>query len=279
MATCRRVRSRSNPACTDRRGRLRSPRRMGRKRWTGLVVALLGALVVAVPSAYACPSTATDCSESGNITMQPNSYGSQSTDVTPTGATKGAIDDSPLGSAGVSAFDNMWQTVATAFPKLGGIKNVFVRRVITCAIFARQFTDLYGVLDKTLSGSDTATATDTSELFLTLCVQAAYQGQLAMSGHVAHSASTACSTAIVSIPIEIERDGGQYKARFSAKPTKATKPPLVVSCKVNGSSTLINMHPRARRKKLYKVIGNHLSIGFSNPAQTPVAVHTVFKFK
>jgi hypothetical protein len=39
------------------------------------------------------------------------------------------------------------------------------------------------------------------------------------------------------------------------------------------------MRPSARKRKLYQVLGRHMTIGFANGASTSVRVHTRFAFR
>ena len=57
------------------------------------------------------------------------------------------------------------------------------------------------------------------------------------------------------------------------------RPPLVVSCRRHGLGLQIGMRPRARHRKLYQVLGGHMTIGFANKSNTPVRVHTTFAFR
>lgn len=224
----------------------------------------------------ACAETATSCQESGDNTLPANGYGSQSTDTVPTRATSGTELVAPFNAEELDSFDSNWETIVGAFPKLGGIKNVFVRRVLTCAVFAPAASAYL----RFFGSAPDARATDTSQLFLTLCLQIVYQTQLAQREQLAAgTASAGCSPALQSIPIQIKRSGGTYVARLAGTPRRVRRTPLVVSCRRQGQGLRISMHPRARGRTLRQVIGGHMGIGISNPTNTPVKVHTVFSFR
>lgn len=249
---------------------------MGPKRWTALTLILLGSLAVGVPPASAIHCTQEqNCSEEGTFSMGPGSYAVQTPDPTPKTSARGSVDVAPFTADEAADFDSNWQTIVDAYPKLGGIKNVFVRRVVTCAIFARNITDLYAAVDKQVNG--TSRSPDTSELFLTVCVLMVNATQRASASQLAHAASARCVTAAVSIPVEIKRAGSQYTVQFSATPSKAGRTPVVVSCRAKGTHNVISVHPRARKKRLYQVIPR-LDIGFSNPTNHALKITSIFSF-
>jgi hypothetical protein len=249
------------------------PRRDRGRAWSGRE---LGRGAVA---RVACAGAQTgNCTESGSITLQGNSRGSQSTDVVPIASTKGTEFASPFSADELAAFDENWATTVDAYPKLGRVNNSFVRRVLTCAVFARNVTDLYADYSKSVNHVDSATGTDTSELFLTLCLNMVYETQRAAGLHSADAASAGCGVALISWPIELKRTGRTYAAVETATGSRACKTPLAVSCRANGLGIQITMRPRARRRKLHQLIGSHVSIGFSNPTSAPVRIKTTFSF-
>lgn len=249
---------------------------MGPKRWIALVVGLAAAFVMAAP-AYACPKDATSCQESGNFTTPPNGTSEERPDLVPTKSTKGEVLAAPASPDQAAYFDSNWATIVDVFPKLSGIKNVFVRRVLTCAVMAPQASDAFSSFSTQVNSSTTANSTDTSQLFLTLCLQMVYETQQAMGSHLVRAASAGCGLAKESIPITVKRTGNTYSAQVHATPSKAGKTPLQVSCRAKGSGIQVSMRPRARRQKLRQVIPQ-MGIGFSNPTSKPVKIHAVFSF-
>ena len=253
------------------------------------VIALIGLLAV-VPVAessrppvarIACAGAATgNCTESGKITTPANGTGIQSTDVVPDKSTQGSEWVRPVAAGDLDEFDATWESVVAGFPKLGGIKNTLVRRVLTCAVLSVGITDVYGKLVANHTGSATADKTDTSQLFMTLCLQMVAQAQAAAGATKASraAATPSCSKAVVSLPIQIRRSGSKYIAQFDATPTRAANAPLRVSCRGKGSGILIGMRPRRRAKKLHQVIGAHMLIGLSNPTNRPLHAETTFSF-
>jgi hypothetical protein len=241
------------------------------------VVALLGTLVVSVPTAYACPKDATNCQESGDFSTPGNGTAAERPDLVPEKSTKGTVYAAPFSPEELAGFDSNWATIVNVYPKLGGIKNTFVQRVLTCAVMAPQASDAFGSFSKQVNASATAQATDTSQLFLTLCLQMVFETQKAMGSHIAHAASAGCGLAVESIPIQVKRTGSTYTAQVKATPRKAGKTPLKVSCRAKGSGIQVTLRPRAKRRKLHQVI-TQMGIGFSNPTSRPVKIHAVFGF-
>src|ERR1039457_1786373 len=139
-----------------------------------IALGVIGVAVLAhgVPSAHggrgstpiariACAETATGpCSESGSIALPPNSFGTQSTDTVPDSSTKAVttVGITNTDAADLNGFDETWVTVVDAFPKLSTIKSKLVRRVITCALFARGATDNHYQSDGSTSEQVNGTA-------------------------------------------------------------------------------------------------------------------------
>lgn len=262
---------------------------MGPRRCITLLAAALGALALA-PAAeggrgpvarIACQGAPTgNCTESGNVTTPANGTAVQSTDVVPSKSSQGSEWVHPVEGRDLDEFDATWESIVAGFPKLGGIKSKLVRRVLTCAVFSVSFTNLYGTIVANRTGSATAKRTDTSQLFMTLCLQmvaGAQQSTKASSAHPA-AATPTCHKAVVSFPIEIKRTASGYAAQFSATPQRAAHAPLRVSCRGKGSGILIGMRPTARAQKLHQVIGGHMLLGLSNPTNKPLRAQTTFSF-
>jgi hypothetical protein len=107
-----------------------------------------------------------------------------------------------------------------------------------------------------------------------------YATYLAEGGPRPHAATGGCGMGLVSVPIEIKRSGRTYIAQISATTRKASgRSPLVISCRKRGLGLQIGMRPRARKRKLHQVLGDHMTIGFANAGNTPVRVHTTFAFR
>jgi hypothetical protein len=264
------------------------------KRRIALSVVGVAALAFGVPSAHggrdsapiariACAETATGpCSESGSIALPAKSFGTQSTDTVPDSSTKAVttVGISNTDAADVNAFDETWVTVVDAFPKLSTIKSKLVRRVITCALFARGATDNHYQSDGSTSEQVNGTADAYYQLLLAVCVQVAIGGQEHLFAAArAAAASTGCSTGLVSVSVGLQRTASGYRAVLPAKPHRASsRPPLAVSCSPSGTGMQITLKPRSAGTKLRQVIGPHLSLGFSNPSSRPLAIHTSFTF-
>lgn len=264
---------------------------MGPRPRFALAVALFGALVIVAPTAegnggsdpiatIACAGAQTgDCTESGNITLPGNTYGSQSTDIVPAKSNKGTELATPFSIDELADFDSNWETIVGAFPKLAGIKNTFVRRVLTCAVMAPSASDALATFSTQLNKSTTAKSTDTSQLFLTLCLQMVYATQIATPTHPVRAAVASCGLRFESIPVEIRRIGNSYTAQATAMPRKSSgRTALRVSCRKKGLGVQITMRARTRSRKLRQVFGGHMGIGFSNPTTNSVAIHTTFSF-
>lgn len=262
---------------------------MGSRRTFALVAVLVVVLATLGPAALggahkrsiariACASTATRCSESGQITMTADSFGSQSTDTTPSGSSSAS---SVLSASDLPAFDAMWEGVVEGYPKLGGVKNVFVKRTITCVIFARAIDFNYA----TFTGSKPQSAEIASGTVYLLALQECLGMVVSAQKPVQVSrdatvAKSGCDQATVSVPIVIKRAGKGFKARLAGPATKATRrAPLVVSCSPIPTGLNLTFRPSARGRRLRSVVGPKLSIAFANPSNKPVTVSTRYTFK
>jgi hypothetical protein len=256
-----------------------------------LVVSLACALVVSVPAAgagrargplagIACKRIAPGvCEESGNDTLPPNSFGSQSTDTVPSQSKGESTFLEPFNAQELADFDSMWEGVADGFPKLAGVKDVTVRRVITCALFARAAGNLYGAFTSGTMVRRVVSADNANAAVLAMCIQAAVTGQ--HSTGMARDAATGsrCSTALVSIPVQISRSGSRYIIHANSAVSRASRRvPLAVSCGVKGNGIVIKLRSRKRGQKLRSVLGPKFSIGYSNPTNKPVAFRATFTF-
>jgi hypothetical protein len=259
---------------------------MGPRRWTALaVLALVAPIAVAQeagghgggPLAYiACPNTATACKEKGKITTPAHGTGVQSTDVVPTGSTAGDIFTTPFTNDEVKTFDALWEAVPERYPSLANVKNVFVRRILTCAFIGRAV----GRIGSGVRVEADEDNEDVANAFAQLCVQTVYATYLAEAEPSARVASGGCGVGHVSIPVEIKRSGRKYIAQINALTQKASgRSPLIVSCRQRGPGLDIGLRPRTRERKLYQVLGAHMTIGFANKGNTPVQVQTVFAFR
>lgn len=265
---------------------------MGPRRLVALIAVVLGTTVWLAPAAQggrdrdrdpvariACDSTTTGpCSESGSIALPPNSFGTQSTDTVPNAAEKAStsLGISNTDANDVNAFDEVWATVVDGYPGLGKIKSKLVRRVITCVVFAESLTMPSDVLGQE---DFSATGPAYDGVALAMCLQMAVVGQhRAFKAHDAAS-KPGCSNALVSVPIEVQRTASGYRAVVNATSYKARgTQPLSVSCRPHGVGLQIKLKPRSRRSTLRQVLGPHLSIGFSNPSNRSLDIHTKYAF-
>lgn len=119
---------------------------MGPRRWIALIAIAFGALIALAGPAgghragllahIACANDATACSEHGDISTPAHGTGVQATDVVPNGSTQGSEVITPFSKDELKSFDSLWFGVVDATPSLVKVKNVFVRRLLTCAIIA-----------------------------------------------------------------------------------------------------------------------------------------------
>ena len=177
------------------------------------MVALLGAVNVVVPVAQgrrgrgplasiACKRIAPGvCEESGDVTMPPDSYGSQSTDTVPSKSKQESTYLEPFNAQELADFDSLWEGVADGFPNVAGVKNVTVRRVITCALFARAAGNLYGGFTNGTMVRKVVSADNANAAVLAMCIQAAVTGQQSTGMARDAPSGNRCSTAVVSIPV------------------------------------------------------------------------------
>jgi len=255
-----------------------------------LALVLVGAVVAAAPAAQgrrgsgplagiACKRIAPGvCEESGDVAMPPDSFAAQTTDTVPAGSKEEDTYLQPFNAQELADFDSLWEAVADGFPKLAGVKNVTVRRVITCALFARAGGNMYGnftsgtIVRKQVSGDNASAA------ILAMCVQAAVTGQQATGAVQGAAAGNHCSTAVVSLPVQISRSGSRYTVTADSSVSKASGP-LAVGCQAKGNAMVIKLRPRKRGRKLRALVGPRFGIGYSNHTSGSVRVHTTFRFK
>jgi hypothetical protein len=230
----------------------------------------------------ACAQTATKCSEAGNIDLPPNSSGSQSTDVVPTKATTASEFLEPLNASELTEFDATWTTVVDSFPNFGNIKSVPVRRVLTCAVMARAAAILLqGAYDEPMEGE--VTSENAYAAYLAVCVHMTVLAQKATAATATLAAagqSSKCAKADVSVAVMVSRTGSGYHATLLGSTSKASgRTPLRISCRAKGAGMLVSLRPRAKHRRLGRLVGPHLSLGFSNPTNASVGIRTTFSFR
>lgn len=262
---------------------------MGPKRWIALVGVLLGAATL-VPSAQggrgsgplagiACKRIAPGvCEESGDVSTPPGGEAIQTTDTVPSLSNATSLIMEPFTTDELADFDNLWEGVAAGYPKLGGIKNVTVRRVITCAIISRNVGNIYGVLSEGTVMSRTLAGDNANAAVLAMCIQAAVSGQQAAGVARVAASANHCSTAVVSFPVQISRSGSRYTISANTRVSRAPRAPLVVSCQAKGNGLVIKLRTRKRGQKLRSVVGPKFSIGYSNQTKRSVGAHVTFRF-
>jgi hypothetical protein len=264
------------------------------KRRVALSVIAAAALALGVPAAHggrpdpvariACDENATGpCSESGSIALPPGSYGSQSTDTVPNGSTQAVatVGSTNTDVEDLNAFDDTWESVTDAFPKLSVIKSKLVRRVITCAVLARGAAQLHYSSNFNASEEVNGTADAYYQAVLGVCIQIAVAGQRDLRGAPrAASASTRCSTVLVAVPVELQRTATGYRAVARHVRTRrgSSRGPLSVSCSSSPTGMAITLKPRSATAKLRQVIGPRLNVGFSNASKRSLTLHTTFAF-
>ena len=262
---------------------------MGPKRRIALVATLVGALVAVAPAAQgghgagpqagvACKRIAPGvCEESGDVAMPPNSDASQTTDTVPSQSKEEDTYLQPFNPQELAEFDSLWETVTDGFPKFAGIKYITVRRVITCALFARAGGNIYGAFTSGTMVRRQVSADNANAAILAMCIQAAVTGQQAAGAARAGASANQCSTAVVSLPVQISRAGSRYTVQANSSVSKASGP-LAVSCQVKGNGLVIKLRTRKRGRKLRPVVGPKFGIGYSNPTPKPVRLRATFRF-
>jgi hypothetical protein len=220
------------------------------------------------------------CEESGDITLGPSSFGSQATDTVPTQSTEEDSFLEPLSKSDLADFDSLWDTMVVDEPKLAKITNVTLRRAITCAMFARGTANMYAALTEGGAASETVTADNLNTGLLSVCIQVTIVGQDAQGqAPRARSASSRCSQAVVSIPVEISRSGSGYTIRTGSKVSRAgPRTALATSCRVTSSGMVIKARPRRPGRRLRPIVGPKFRLAYSNRASHPVAVRATFRF-
>jgi hypothetical protein len=218
------------------------------------------------------------CEESGDVTTPPDGSAIQTTDTVPSLTNFVSTIMQPFNTDELADFDNLWDEVAVGYPKLAGINNVTVRRVITCALISRGLANIYGALtNKTMVRKQVA-ADNANAAVLAMCIQAAVTGQQAVG--VARDAASAnrCSSAVVSFPVQISRSGSRYTISANTTVSRAPRAPLAVSCQAKGKGLVIKLRTRKRGQRLRSVVGPKFGIGYSNQTKRSVGAHVTFRF-
>jgi hypothetical protein len=262
------------------------------KHWLALIAAVALAVVLgAAPAAgghrpgpiatIACKRIAPGvCEEGGSIDVPGNSFASQSTDTVPGQATQASVNVQPSIDT-TAGFNSMWTTLVASNPSFGNVKATFVQKLIVCDLIAASMTN-----------ADAATAymqpedvfekhvTDTYAATLYVCLAIAFSEPPpgGAAGHTAHTAAALCQ-ADVAVPMQVARSGSGYLVAAKGTTSKAKRPPIVVSCRRKGRGIMITLRARRRGRKLRRLIGPHLSIGFANRGTSSVHLATKFTFK
>jgi len=261
------------------------------KRLIALVpLVLAGAFAVAAPAAQsrrepgplasvACKRIAPGvCEESGDVAMPPDSFAAQTTDTVPAGSKEEDTYLQPFNAQELADFDSLWEAVADGFPKFAAVQNVTVRRVITCALFARAGGNMYGSFTHGTLVRRQVSADNANAAILAMCIQAAVTGQQATGAVQGAAAASRCSTAVVSLPVQLSRSGSRYTVTADSAVSRASGP-LAVACQAKGNGMVIKLRPRRRGRKLRAVAGPRLGIGYSNHTSGSVRVRATFRFK
>jgi hypothetical protein len=219
------------------------------------------------------------CEESGDIKVGPDAYGSQATDTVPGTSTQEQTFLDPLNTQDLADFDSLWEGVADGYPKFAGVHNTTVRRVITCALFSRYLGNMYTLLGGGRGRNLQVTSDNAYAAVLAICIQVAVLGQQSSSAALgARAARHPCSTAVVSIPVQVSRSGSGYAIKSSAAVKRAAGGgPLAFACGSKGKGTLIKVRARSGRK-LRRVVGPSLRLGYSNQSAKAVGVRATFRF-
>lgn len=235
------------------------------------------------PSAHAACAAAPGvlCQESGKVDLPPDSYGSQATDTVPAAASEASTFLEPLNAQEQADFDATWPAVVDNFPRFANVKSVFVRRVVTCAVLARGAADvLHGAYADDPPAEGDIASDNAYSAYLAVCIQTAVIGQRTAKVSTAGTSRTRCYTAQVSAPIQIRRVGRRYFAHLTGNLTLARggRPALTVSCQPKRRGLVIRVRASGRHR-LRRVIGSHLSVGFSNPTPHAVPFRTTYAFR
>ncbi len=255
-----------------------------------LALVLAGTFVVAAAAAQgrrgsgplagvACKRIAPGvCEESGDVAMPPDSFAAQTTDTVPRSSKEEDTYLQPFDMQELAEFDSLWEAVADGFPTFAAVKNVTVRRVITCALFARAGGNLYGSFTSGTLVRKQVSADNANAAILAMCIQAAVTGQQATGAVQGAASASRCSTAVVSLPVQLSRSGSRYTVTANSGVSRASGP-LAAACQTKGDGMVIKLRPRKRGRKLRVVIGSRFGIGYSNNSSGSVRVRTTFRFK
>jgi hypothetical protein len=262
---------------------------MGPKRWIALVGILLGTVILVASAqgergsgplaGIACKRIAPGvCEESGDVNTPPGGTASQTTDTVPSSSASEATELEPFNKQELSDFDSLWEGIADGYPKFAGLQNVTVRRVITCAMFSRYAGDIYGGFTTGTMVRRQVVADNAANAILAMCIQAAVTGQQASGAARDAAASNHCSTAVVSLPVQISRSGSRYTVTANTTVSKAHGGPLAVFCQAKGNGIVIKLRARRSGRKLRSILGPKFGIAYSNQSKKSVGFRATFRF-
>ena len=213
------------------------------------------------------------CQESGQDSLPPNSYGSQSTDTVPADAKTADVTLTPDAPPDKVPFDNLWVAIVDSQPKLAGVTNKIVQRFVTCQLLAFALTgQALEDMDVTVHAK---TFRDAYAATFYVCLTLAFAEPPASTASAAPSRP--CQ-ALVGVPIQVSRSGSTYTVGAQGRSFKPRRPPLAVSCRRKGSGLVISLRPRRRAGRLRALLGPHLTIGFANHGGSSVHFRTTYRF-
>jgi hypothetical protein len=203
----------------------------------------------------------------------------QSTDVNVPGPGDGTVESSQLPAtaseatmtveAAQKAFDQLTEDLAEQVPGLSDLSKRS-QRIVTC-FYASGY---HGLLlsnseqDFDIEGASAAAA------YLNVCLRLAFALSPPPTA-AADAASKGCFHARRSVAVKFTRTRTGFLGHVHGMThTPSGRGPLSISCRHRGKKLQFTLRARARGRKLRSVVGSTVGIGFVNPSQSPVTVHT-----
>jgi hypothetical protein len=170
--------------------------------------------------------------------------------------------------AAQAAFDQLTEDLAEQVPGLSDLSKRS-QRIVTC-FYASGY---HGLLlsnkeeDFDIEGASAAAA------YLNVCLRLAFA--LSPPLVAADAASKGCFHARRSVAVKFTRTSTGFRAHVHGMTrTPSRRGPLSISCRHVGKKLRFTLRARARGRKLRRVVGSTVGIGFVNPSRSPVTVHT-----
>jgi hypothetical protein len=167
------------------------------------------------------------------------------------------------------AFDQLTEDLVEQVPGLSDLSKRS-QRIVTCfyvsGFHGLVFSDNSEDFD--IEGASAAAA------YLDVCLRLAFALSPPPTA-AADAASKGCFYARKAVAVKFTRTRTGFRAHVHGMThTPTGRDPLSVSCRHIGKKLQFTLRARAHGRKLRRVVGSSVGIGFVNPTRSPVTVHT-----